>query len=163
MEEVRNKNAGQGLGIAGFVIAIIGLIISFIPCLGLWPLLIGTIALLLSILGYIQTNKEDTKKGLIIAALIIATLSCFNAYRVYQNTKDLSGKLKTEFKKAIEDEMGNEGIENLENAMEQLEGEIEDVTDEKVEEATDTINKTVKDVSEQLEEVAEELEKNDED
>lgn len=33
MEENKTSNAGQGLGIAGLVLGIITLIISFIPCI----------------------------------------------------------------------------------------------------------------------------------
>lgn len=163
MEEIKNPNAGQGLGIAGLVLGIIALIISFIPCLGMYAIAPGVIAIVLSAIGYSQANNANAKKGLIIAALVLSILGTAIAawqFYIFRNAPAKIEQFGKEFQKAIEDELDDEDMEDLENAMEQLEGEIEDLTDGKVKEATDAVDEAVKDVSEQLEDVAEELEEN---
>jgi ascorbate-specific PTS system EIIC-type component UlaA len=74
MEEIRSSNAGQRLGVAGFVIGLIALIVSFIPCLGMYALVPGIIALIFSAIAFSQANSASAPKGLIIAALIISIL-----------------------------------------------------------------------------------------
>ena len=73
MEE-NKSNAGQGLGIAGLVLGIIALIISFIPCLGMYALIPGVIAIVLSAIAFSQAKNANASKGLIIAALVISIL-----------------------------------------------------------------------------------------
>ncbi len=80
-----NSNAHQTLGILGLVFGIIALVISFIPCLGIYALFPGIIAVILSIIGLVLANKNGiTKKGLIIAALVISVLATLIAgYQFY--------------------------------------------------------------------------------
>lgn len=73
-EQVQKTNAGQALGIAGFVLGIITLIISWIPCIGWIALFPGAVAIILSIVGFNQANKANGNKGLIIAAIVISIL-----------------------------------------------------------------------------------------
>ncbi|HEY4787827.1 MAG TPA: DUF4190 domain-containing protein, partial [Bacteroidales bacterium] len=73
MEE-KKSNAGQGLGIAGLVLGIIALLIAFIPCVGLYALLPGGIAIVLSVVAFSQAKKANAAKGLIIAALVISII-----------------------------------------------------------------------------------------
>ena len=73
MEE-KKSNAGQGLGIAGLVLGIIALIISFIPCIGLYALVPGIIAIVLSAVALSQAKSANAAKGLIIAALVISII-----------------------------------------------------------------------------------------
>jgi hypothetical protein len=166
MEEIKNPNAGQGLGIAGLVLGIIALIISFIPCLGMYAIAPGVIAIVLSAIGYSQANNANAKKGLIIAALVLSILGTAIAawqFYIFRNAPAKIEQFGKEFQKAIEDELDDEDMKDLENAMEQLEGEIEDITEESLKEAAKTASEAVKDVAEELEDVAEQLEKNDED
>lgn len=84
MTEEQKSNAGQGLGIAGFVLGIIALIISWIPCLGMYALVPGIIAIILSAIGFAQANKAGASKGLIIAALVVSILgSAIAGYQYY--------------------------------------------------------------------------------
>ncbi len=84
MTEETKSNAGQGLGIAGFVLGVIALIISWIPCLGMYALIPGIIAIILSAIGFSQANKAGASKGLIIAALIVSILgSAIAGYQYY--------------------------------------------------------------------------------
>jgi hypothetical protein len=82
MEE-QKSTAGKGLGIAGLIIGIIALLISFIPLFGIIAVYVGGLALILSIIGLILAVQKKASKGLIIAALIISALSVGIAYWQY--------------------------------------------------------------------------------
>jgi hypothetical protein len=77
-------NAGKGLGIAGFVLGLIALIFAFVPCLGMYAMFPGIIAIILSGIAFMQANKGNGSKGLIIAALVVSILG--TAIAVYQYT-----------------------------------------------------------------------------
>ncbi|MEC3977627.1 DUF4190 domain-containing protein [Amycolatopsis sp. H20-H5] len=65
----------NGLGTAGFVLGLIGLLISFIPVIGVvgYPLVI--IGLILSIVGLLRVNKRvANNKGLAIAGIVLSAL-----------------------------------------------------------------------------------------
>lgn len=154
MEEIRNKNAGQGLGIAGLVLGIIALIISFIPCLGMYALVPGIVAVILSAVGYSQASKENAKKGLITAALVISIIGTSIAawqFYIFRNAPSKIEEFGKEFQKALEEELDDEDLGDLEEAMEQLEGAIE------------TVDEATKEIQEELEVKAEELEKENDD
>ena len=115
-------NAGQGLGIAGFVLGVIALIISFIPCLGMYALVPGTIAIILSAIGFSQASKTNSSKGLIIAALIVSILGTLIAgWQYYAITHVAKSYVETlenlddEFNEAMEDieEDGDLDISNV--------------------------------------------------
>lgn len=165
MEENKTSNAGQGLGIAGLVLGIIALIISFIPCLGMYALIPGVIAIVLSAIGFSQASKVNAKKGLLIAALIISIVGTSIAawqFYIFKNAPSKLEQFGKEFKKAIEEELNEDELKNLEDAMEALEGEIEEITEESLEEAAKAAGEAVKEFSEEVEKVAEELDKEDE-
>lgn len=165
MEENIRTNQGQGLGIAGLVLGIIALIISFIPCLGMYALIPGTIAVILSAIGFSQASKVNAKKGLITAALIISIVGTIIAgwqFYIFRNAPSKIEQFGKEFKKAIKEDLNEEELEALGEAMEKLEGNIEDLTEESLEEAGKAASKAIKDAAKELEEVAEELEKDDE-
>ena len=73
MEKIKT-NAGHGLGVAGLVLGILSLFMAFIPCVGVIAIGPGVIAIVLSILGLVQANKNNGAKGINIAALIISGL-----------------------------------------------------------------------------------------
>ncbi len=65
----------NGLGTAGFVLGLIGLIFSFIPVVGLvaWPLVI--LGIIFSALGFVRTRSgKATNKGLSIAGLVLSVI-----------------------------------------------------------------------------------------
>ncbi|WP_158888190.1 DUF4190 domain-containing protein [Amycolatopsis anabasis] len=65
----------NGLGTAGFVLGLVGLLFSFIPVIGLiaWPLVI--LGLIFSIIGLLRANKgEATNKGLSIAGIAVSAI-----------------------------------------------------------------------------------------
>ncbi len=74
MEDVKN-NAGQSLGIAALITAIVTFVLSVIPCVGLIAIIPGIIAIVLASVGLSQAAKNDSPRGLLIAGLIIAILA----------------------------------------------------------------------------------------
>ncbi|MFL6119000.1 DUF4190 domain-containing protein [Actinophytocola sp.] len=63
----------NGLGTAGFVVGIIGLVLSFIPLIGVvaWPLVI--LGIIFSAIGIARAGKgRATNKGLAIAGLVVS-------------------------------------------------------------------------------------------
>ena len=165
MEENKTSNAGQGLGIAGLVLGITALIISFIPCLGMWAIIPGIIAIVLSAIGFSQANKANAKKGLVIAALVISIVGTAIAgwqFYVFRNAPSKLEQFGKEFKKAIEEELNEDELKNLEEAMEELEGEIEEITEESMGKAAKAASEALKEFSEEVEKVSEELEEEDE-
>ncbi len=71
--------AGQAMGIVGIVLAVISLILAFIPCIGFVALLPAALALIFSIISIIQASNGYGSKGLGIGALIVSVISIFIA------------------------------------------------------------------------------------
>ena len=116
-EQVQKSNAGKGLGIAAFVVAVVGIVISFIPCLGMYGLVPCGIALILAIIAFVQAKKVNGSKVLIIAALVISIVGTIIAsWQLYviMNAKSF---LETDFKDAIENVNTKSLEDELNNAM----------------------------------------------
>jgi MmpS family membrane protein len=65
----------NGLGLAGFIVGLIGLLLSFIPIIGMvaWPLVI--LGIVFSAVGIAKASKgRATNKGLSIAGLIVSVI-----------------------------------------------------------------------------------------
>ena len=137
-EQVQKSNAGKGLGIAAFVIAVVGIVISFIPCLEMYGLVPCGIALILAIIAFVQAKKANSSKGLIIAALVISiigtTIASWQLY-VLMNAKSF---IEGDFKDAIEkidtkslnDELNdamNESMDSLGSSVEQMQQGLDSV------------------------------------
>lgn len=145
MEEQPKSTAGQGLGIAGFVLGLIALIISFIPCLGMYAIFPGILAIILSAIAFSQASKANAAKGLIIAALIVSILGSAIATWQYFALKTAADKIEKyglEFKNAFEDEFGKEFDEAVKDAAKDLEKVARELEKEmeKIEEDTTDIS-----------------------
>lgn len=120
MDDQRSSNAGQGLGVAGFVVGLIALILSFIPCLGMYALVPGIIALIFSAIAFSQASSANAPRGLIIAALIISVLgSSIAAWQLLAIRK-----ATTELERigpGMEGTIGDEIRENIRRAIEGIE------------------------------------------
>lgn len=66
---VKGKN---GLGLAGFIIALVGLILSWIPIINLFAIVLLTVAFILSLIGLITGIVKKKKLGLAITGLILS-------------------------------------------------------------------------------------------
>lgn len=141
-EQIQKSKAGQGLGIAGFVLGLTALIISWIPCLGTWAFLPGVVAIVLSAIALVQANKGNGAKGLIIAALVVSIIGTGVAgYQWYywkyvfvnqfeegmQNWADDMENLVED----MDEEFSNGGMKDaLEEMEENLQSLSEDMSDE---------------------------------
>jgi hypothetical protein len=117
MEEVRN-NAGQNLGIAALITAIITFVLAVIPCVGLIAIIPGIIAIILASVGLSQASKNDSPKGVLIAGLIIgiiATMISFSQIFVAGKIAQHAGKWPGDIQNVINDVQENV-IKNLEDA-----------------------------------------------
>ena len=132
-EETQTSTAGKGLGIAGFVLGLLALLFSFIPCLGMYAVFPGVIAIILAAVALMQANKGGAKKGLIIAALVVSVIGTGVAvwqYTVLSNAlEDAGGTLEGIMDKAKED-MSDEEKAEFEDAMGDMEDAFEDALNE---------------------------------
>jgi signal transduction histidine kinase len=136
MEEQTKSTAGQGLGIAGFVLGLVALIISFIPCVGLWALIPGILGIVFSAIALSQTAGTNASKGLIIAGLVlsiigtsIATVQFFTFRTASRAIKDHGVELKEVFKQEFGkdfEEAREEAAEELKRIARELEGVAEE-------------------------------------
>lgn len=153
----QQTNAGQGFGIAGLVLGIIALVISFIPCLGMWAIVPGIIAIVLSALGMSQATKANASKGLLIAALVISIVGTAiagwqfivlrtAADKIEQNVEGWSDELKG----AIEDMEEDGTLDDLEDALNELEEAVEDVTNDIESEVDQAMDEAERDIEAEL-------------
>jgi thiol:disulfide interchange protein len=75
MEEVKNNNTGQNLGIAALITAIITFVLAVIPCVGLIAIIPGIIAIVLASVGLSQASRNNSPRGVLVAGLIIAIIA----------------------------------------------------------------------------------------
>ena len=77
MAENTEKN---GLGVAGFVVSLVGLLFSWIPLVNVMSRWLCFVGLALSVIALFLKNK---KKGLAIAGIILAVVGIALFYLVY--------------------------------------------------------------------------------
>ena len=80
-ENILQKN---GLGVAGFVIALVGLIFSWIPLLNAFSFWLSVIGIVLCVIALFLKNR---KKGLAIAGVILGAAGILVYYLVYAGIK----------------------------------------------------------------------------
>ena len=85
MADNMNKN---GLGVAGFVIALVGLVFSWIPLLNVFSFWLCAIGIVLSLVALFLKNK---KKGMAIAGLVCGIVGILIYYFVYYRIKAALG------------------------------------------------------------------------
>jgi hypothetical protein len=118
MEEVRKSTAGQGLGVAGFVIGIVALILSFIPCLGMYALVPGIIALIFSVIAFSQASSANAARGLIISALIISVLATSIASWQMVVIRRAATGFGDGFRESFHEDFGDEIRDKIRRALE---------------------------------------------
>ena len=79
-ESITLQKGKNGLGIAGFILALIGLILSWIPVVNIFGIILCGIGFLLSLIGLFLKNK---KKGLAIVGLLFSIAGVVLFYLVY--------------------------------------------------------------------------------
>lgn len=118
--------AGKGLGVAGFVVSLVALILwmpisaaavfsaAFGGGMGLsgfW-LIVSLLGLVFSILGFMKANKGGGKKGMAIAGLVIGLIASSLAVSTVIGVK----KAQAEFEKSG---LGGQFMETFQKGMEQ--------------------------------------------
>lgn len=134
-EQAVKTKAGMGLGIAGFVLGLVALIISFIPCLGTWALIPGVVGLILSAIALSMATKGNGAKGLIIAALIVSIIGTgIAAYQWY-----FWNKVATEATEGLKDfdEEWKNAMNDLNSEMQNMETDLNDQLDAVADSLTD--------------------------
>jgi hypothetical protein len=137
-EQIQKTKAGKGLGIAAFVVALVAIVISFIPCLGMYALVPGVIAIVLAIIAFSQAKKGNGAKGLIIAALVISIVGTSIAgWQLYviMNAKSIleenfNGNFNKIDTKSLEDELNNamnESLDSLNSSVNQMQNGLDSV------------------------------------
>jgi hypothetical protein len=122
MTEEKNINYGQGLGIAGFVLGIIAIVLAIIPCIGLFALIPGISGIVLSAIGLSQALKSNSPKGLVMAGLIISIFATlFAPIWTITFTYKFKSKIENATKDIVKDEAVIDSIsKNVDNEMEEL-------------------------------------------
>jgi len=99
--KAKYESLSKGLEITGLVLGIVTLLVSFIPCFGLFAIFFGVIAIAISVIGLVIALKHNHEKGLIIGALITSLLGCGIAYSQYAAMNALGEELIKETNKTI--------------------------------------------------------------
>ncbi|OMP29944.1 SH3 domain-containing protein [Mangrovimonas sp. DI 80] len=123
--EKKNESLTNGLAITGLVLGILALVVSFIPCFGVYAILIGVIGLIVSLITFILASKNNYPKGLIIAALLTSLLSCSIAYWQKIRMQDAIEDFKNDLDKSTEQLQ-----KDLEKRSEQFKKEVDELMKE---------------------------------
>ena len=72
------------MGVASLVLGIVGLVFSFIPCLGSWGIFLTVPGVILGAVGLASAAKKNAPKGLAIAGLVCSIIgSAIAGYQWY--------------------------------------------------------------------------------
>ena len=134
--EVKNKNSG--LAIAGFVIAIIGLLLSALPIVNNFAFILGVLGLIFAIVSLVKVRKNDAKKGMAIAAAILSVLTIgvvLITQQIYSKAVNEASKSLQETSQKLDDQLkksstGEATEELLKNDVEVTLGQFQATTDE---------------------------------
>lgn len=166
MEEVKTPKINQGLGIAGFVLAIIAILTAFIPVVGIGAIVPAVLAIVFTSIAISKSLKTDHLRGLIIAGLIISIVAFFiSVSQIYIGVKlnslgkrtDKIEAFSKELQKGLDDEFSDKEMEELEKVMDDLEGQIEKISDENAEEIGRAAGKALKEFTKEIKKAKEEL------
>jgi lysylphosphatidylglycerol synthetase-like protein (DUF2156 family) len=75
MDNNSQQNAGQGMGIAALVLGIVGVLVSFIPCVGIIAIIFGLLAIVFGAIGVLQARNNNVSATLPQAGFILGVLS----------------------------------------------------------------------------------------
>ncbi len=111
------RPAGQNLGIAALITAIVTFVLAVIPCVGLIAIIPAIIAIVLSAVGLSQASRSDAPKGVIVAALVIGIV----AFMISVSQIFVAGKIGDKFDKEWGGKIENVVNDVQENVLEGLE------------------------------------------
>ena len=82
------------MGVASLVLGIVGLVISFVPCLGMYGLFLTVPGVVLGFVGLFTAAKSNAPKGLAIAGLICSIIGTIVAGWQYKKLSEASNILQ---------------------------------------------------------------------
>ncbi|WP_321280100.1 DUF4190 domain-containing protein [Marinifilum fragile] len=148
MEQVRS-NSGQTLGIIALVLGILTLFIGFIPCIGFIAFIPGVIAIILSIIGLSQANRDNGARGINIGALVISVLGVlvasiwlfFIVGVASMNEDEIEGFVEEVIEEVIEESVNNP---DLQEALDELEQQLEEINIDSITNEVDSLEMKIK-------------------
>jgi len=109
--------AGQSLGIAALITAIVTFVLSVIPCVGIIAIVPGIIAVVLASIGLSQASRNDSPRGVLVAGLIIGVVATMIAFsQIF-----VAGKIGDKFEKNWGGEIENVIRDVQKNVIDELE------------------------------------------
>lgn len=144
--------AGQNLGIAALITAIVTFVLSVIPCVGIIAIVPGIIAVVLASIGLSQASRNDSPRGVLVAGLIIGVVATMIAFsQIF-----VAGKIGEKFEKNWGGEIENVFQDIQENVLNELENANVSI---KVENGNDTVEIKIGEGKADRQKELEELEK----
>jgi hypothetical protein len=133
MEQTTTKPEGKGMGVAGFVISLVALVLYIVIAgivavqaalgggygLGVFWLIFSLLGTVLSVMGMMKLGKTGGKKGLAITGMIlgiVATLLSAWLVMGIGKIQESSAMIGNEFKDALEQGM-NQSMDSLQTEM----------------------------------------------
>lgn len=117
------EKKNTGLGIAGFVLSIVGIIFCFIPYINVISYIMGFLAL---IFGIISLTSKKSKNGLPIASIVLAII----AFLIASTMNSATTEALKETSENLDKIAGNSTEEVLKKDVEVTLGDLEISTDE---------------------------------
>lgn len=146
------RPAGQSLGIAALITAIVTFVIAVIPCVGLIAMIPGIIAIVIASVGLSQASKSDSPRGVLIAGLVIAIIATLISFsQIF-----VAGKIGNQFQNKWGGEIENVINDVQKNVLDELEDANVSI---KIESNGDTVEINTKVKRQDLQKELEELEK----
>jgi phosphate/sulfate permease len=117
-EPENEKPAGQAMGIAALITAIITFVMAVIPCIGIIAIIPGIIAIVLAGVGLSQASRNDSPRGILVASMIIGVIASLIAFsqifiagKITKNSDKWGKNIQN-----IVDEVQKDVIKDLENS-----------------------------------------------
>lgn len=114
-----DRPAGQNLGIAALITAIVTFVLAVIPCVGIIAIIPGIIAIVLASVGLSQASRNGSPRGVLVAGLIIAIVASLISFSqifvVGEIAKKAENKWSGDIGKIIKDVQDNV-LKDLEDA-----------------------------------------------
>ena len=117
------EKKNTGLGIAGFVLSVVGIIFCFIPYINVISYIMGFLAL---IFGIISLTSKKSKNGLPIASIVLAII----AFLIASTMNSATTEALKETSENLDKIAGNSTEEVLKKDVEVTLGDLEISTDE---------------------------------
>jgi hypothetical protein len=124
------STAGKGMGVAGLVVGIVAVILSFVPCLGMWAIVPGIVGVILSSISMKQVGPGGSKGmaiGGLICSVIAIVIAAYWLYLLYFGASQVMDEIQKSGALDSLDKAFKMAGDSLNKAMEQLK-EITDTT-----------------------------------